>query len=130
MPYQVPRSKRSLKQNQFEFTIDGDTEPERIYSVPLMQFITPSVLRDLAELDMNEFFIRFMDLELPGVLEKLEGGDQLTDLLTAWQADSKLSMGESEGSPLTSPTTTAQSATSSSESATPSTSSTPAISAG
>jgi tape measure domain-containing protein len=34
MPYKVPASKKSLKQNQFEFEIDGVT-----YSVPLLKFV-------------------------------------------------------------------------------------------
>lgn len=44
MPYEVPRSKRSLKQNQFEFTVPNDPTPDRVYTIPLPQFIKPSLL--------------------------------------------------------------------------------------
>lgn len=96
MPYEVPQSKKSLKQNQFEFKLPGD---RKTYSVPLLQYIRPAFIRDYAELDANEFMVKFIDAELPGVLDKLEDSEQLEALMNAWSAASGITPGESEASP-------------------------------
>lgn len=125
--YQVPPSKKSLKQNQFEFQLPGET---RVRSVPLLKFIRPSFIRDFGDLDETKFMIKFLDTELPDVLDTLEDAEQLTNLLNAWSAESGVSLGESEPSPDSSPSTGEQSATSSSPSAFDSTGSVPEGAAG
>ncbi|MFJ4166287.1 hypothetical protein ACIPY5_12085 [Microbacterium sp. NPDC089698] len=96
MPYEVPQSKKSLKQNRFEFKLPGD---KKLYSVPLLQYIRPAFIRDYSELDANEFMVKFIDAELPGVLDKLEDSEQLEALMNAWSEASGITPGESEASP-------------------------------
>lgn len=96
MPYAVPPSKKSLKQNRFEFTLPGS---KKIHSVPLLQFIRPAFIRDYAQLDANEFMVKFIDAELPGVLDELDDAEQLGGLFDAWSQASGITLGESEASP-------------------------------
>jgi hypothetical protein len=96
MPYEVPPSKKSLKQNRFEFVLPGS---KKVHSVPLLQYIRPAFIRDYAELDANEFMVKFIDAELPGVLDQLDDAEQLEALFAAWTDASGISMGESEASP-------------------------------
>jgi hypothetical protein len=96
MVYEVPVSKKSLKQNRFEFTLPGS---KKVHSIPLLKFVKPSFIRDYADLEETEFIIKFLDDTIPGVLDGLDDLEQLTGLFTAWQEASGISVGESEASP-------------------------------
>ena len=93
MAFSVPASKRSVKQNRFEFTIDG-----KKFDIPLMKYLPLSA----AEAFENEEPVR-------GILAACDGdaardavrqldGEQLDALLTAWQEASEVKVGESSAS--------------------------------
>lgn len=95
--HRVPRSKASLAQNRYRFTMPGDDTT--VHDVPLLKYLKPSLV--LAADDMSEVaFIKLLfGTYLPGVFEAFEDAEQLTDFMAAWQAASGISTGESEASP-------------------------------
>ncbi|WP_269939010.1 hypothetical protein [Arthrobacter sp. HY1533] len=96
MVYQVPASKASIKQNRFEFTLHGS---KKIYSIPLMKFIKPSLVIDLdGNTDKEAMGIRLFREYLPDVFPLLEDSEQLEALMAAWQDASGITVGESSAS--------------------------------
>lgn len=96
MPYEVPRSKKSLKQNRFEFILPG---AKKVYSVPLLKFLKPDLVMELDTLSEGMAMRRLLQSEMPGVLEKIDDLDQLVGLFDAWGKASGLDLGESSASP-------------------------------
>lgn len=96
MPYAVPQSRKSIAQNQFEFTLPAD--PERVYSVPLLQYLKPSFLlaaEDLTELALAKLLF---DTYLPEAFDLFEDAEQLTEFMKAWSEVSGVTPGESPAS--------------------------------
>lgn len=98
MTYKVPESKRSYKQNQFEFELpDGKT-----YSIPKAKFMKTGDVEKLAARGDNA--VKITDLlelfgEGPAALAARElDVEQLQALMSAWQEDSGLELGESSAS--------------------------------
>ena len=102
MTYEVPASKRSIKQNQFTFKVPGD---RKTYSIPKAKYMTIGQVEALAT--------KGGEVQLTDLLDILGQGDardavrtldqeQMMNLLEAWQADSGLSVGESSASSATS----------------------------
>lgn len=98
MTFQVPESKRSIRQNQFEFKVPGD---RKTYRVPKAQYMTMGQVEALAERGDN--------VQITDILEILGQGDareavrtldqeQLMALMEAWQEASGLTTGESSAS--------------------------------
>lgn len=93
MAFTVPQSKKSIKQNRFEFTIGDET-----FEIPLLQF---------APLEAAEAFEN--DRPVTGILatcdtdaareavRKLDGA-QLEALMQEWQKASEVTQGESPAS--------------------------------
>jgi hypothetical protein len=91
MAFVVPKSKKSIKQNKFEFDIDGVT-----YSVPLIKFLPIGVVE------------KFGDDGLTGILSAFDGaaakavrtldGEQFEALSNAWTEASGVDTGESSAS--------------------------------
>lgn len=93
MVYQVPASKKSIKQNRFEFAADGKT-----LSIPLMKFLSVRAAEEFeagrtvagllagADSDAARDAIRSMD------------SDQLEGFVAAWQEASGVEVGESPAS--------------------------------
>lgn len=93
MPFDVPASKKSIAQNRFEFTLEGET-----FSIPLLKFAPVEaaeqfeVGRDVAgilaccENDKARAAVRSLD------------GDQFSALMGAWSEASGISAGESGAS--------------------------------
>jgi hypothetical protein len=115
MVYEIPASRASIKQNQFEFQIPGE---KKTRSLPFLQF-TPVGLRDkLARLAapiqaakeagkdpatsdlqrFGEFQLEMLERYSPGVADVMDN-EQLADLLVHWQEASRVSVGESRALP-------------------------------
>lgn len=98
--YEVPESKRSVKQNQFLFKVPGDRKQ---YGIPKAKYLPVGVIEKMS--------LRQDELTLVDILALFEGGDktasdairtldgeQLMQLTSAWQEDSGISAGESSAS--------------------------------
>lgn len=95
MVYEVPKSKASLKQNRFEFRLPGSA---KVYNVPLLKFLKPSIALKLADLSELEIAKQILDAYLPEAVEKFDDADQLADFMGAWTEASGITPGESEAS--------------------------------
>lgn len=97
MVYEVPRSKKSLKQNQFTFKLEGKT-----YSIPLMRYLKPSVMEQMTNATAEDSFgaarALFASVGHPDLLDQFEDSEQLDALMSAWQEASGITVGESESS--------------------------------
>lgn len=102
MPYEVPASKRSIKQNQFAFKVPGD---RKTYHIPSAKYMT---IGQVEALSAKGDQVAITDiLEILGQGEAREAvrtldQEQLMALMEAWQDDSGLSVGESSASTATS----------------------------
>lgn len=112
--HELPASKASIKQNQFQFKVPGD---RKTWSIPLMQHIpigwrerfaaaaepirTATMAGDQVKpehlMELGEVQVELLNKYAPGVLDVLDS-EQLAALLKAWEAASKISMGESSAS--------------------------------
>lgn len=144
--FQVPASKASIDQNRFEFDMpDGKT-----YSIPKLQFIKPSLMKQLNGKDAEMLVLGLVDEYYPAVpaqaavehvpatettpavlaqpavegrpalSDEFESLDQLLALYEAWAEASGITMGESSGSGGSSTSTAEPSTETSSSSAAPS----------
>lgn len=101
MAYQVPKSKASIKQNRFEFSIDGKT-----YSVPLLKYLSGNKIEEIAAAEdkggMASIVVSFSifgDKGTPaGDAVRTLDQDQLGELNDAYMKASGISVGESEAS--------------------------------
>lgn len=97
MAFQIPESKRSIKQNRFEFTLpDGTTA-----SMPKAKYLTIGQVERLSKLGTEMALTDMLELfEEPDALEAVRtlDGEQLQALMEAWQVDSGISVGESSAS--------------------------------
>lgn len=95
--FEVPAAKRSIKQNLFEFKIGAKS-----YSVPKFEHLSVGVLEAVesaAESAIGPYLSVFGEKDSPiGKAIRTLDKDQLTALIKAWQSDSDVSVGESEGS--------------------------------
>lgn len=102
MAYEVPASKRSIKQNQFIFKVPGD---RKSYSIPKAKYLTVG--------QVEKFSVKGEEMDITDILSILGQGDahdavreldqeQLMALMEAWQNDSELTVGESSASTETS----------------------------
>lgn len=98
MVYAVPESKRSIKQNQFEFTVPGDRKK---YTIPKAKYLTVGQIEMLSTKDTEVTLTDVLDLIGDGpakeAARKLDQ-EQLANLMEAWQTDSGLDLGESSAS--------------------------------
>lgn len=93
MPYEVPASKKSKKQNRFEFSHDGET-----YDVPLMKFVSAGAMEAFeAGKNMTGLILAADDERTRDAVRTMES-DQLAGLMGAWQEASGITAGESEAS--------------------------------
>ena len=97
MVYEVPAAKRSLKQNVFEFKVGAKS-----FSVPKFEHLSVGVLEAVESAPENAIgpFLDIFGAKDSAVGKAVRGLDkeQITDLIKAWQADSGITVGESEGS--------------------------------
>ena len=95
--FEVPAAKRSIKQNLFEFKIGAKT-----YTVPKFEHLPVGVLETIeaASDDAIGPYLDIFGAKDSAIGKAIRGldKDQLTALIHAWQADSGVTVGESEGS--------------------------------
>lgn len=101
MAFKVPESKRSSKQNQFEFELpDGKT-----YYIPKAKYMKTGDVETLAsmgkQVKITDLLHLFGDGPASIAVRELDV-EQLQGLMTAWQEDSGLELGESSASTATS----------------------------
>lgn len=95
--YQIPESKRSLEQNQFQFTTDGVDK----FSIPKVQYLS---LDFIEKSSMHSNGVQIVDvcaeLGLTKAVEALRvlDGEQLQNLAVAWMEASGATVGESKAS--------------------------------
>lgn len=98
MAYTVPESKKSIRQNQFEFQVPGD---ERIYSVPKAMYLPVGMIEKMStqtdQVSISDIIGLFGDGEAADAVRTLDR-EQLENLTEAWQKDSGLTVGESSAS--------------------------------
>lgn len=95
MVYQVPKSKRSLKQNVFQFTMPGD---DTVYSVPKLQFVRPALVTRIEGGSKVDAVKAVTDEYVPGLFDRFEDAEQLAGFYNAWAEASGISLGESSPS--------------------------------
>lgn len=99
-PFVVPESKRSIRQNQYEFTLPGQ---KKIYRIPKAKYLPVGLI--------EKFEGSKEDLSVADVLSMFDNGDaatlaairtldseQLQALTKDWQTDSGMTVGESKAS--------------------------------
>ena len=93
MAYQVPESKKSIKQNRFEFEADGKT-----LSVPLMKYMPVKAAEEFeAGRDVAGLLAASDSDEVRDVIRGWDS-DQLNGFMEAWQKASGVEAGESPAS--------------------------------
>jgi len=97
MVYEVPVSKRSAKQNVFEFKVG-----QKSYTVPKFAYLSVGVLESFQEAgdeELTPFLDAFGTKDTPvGKAVRTLDQEQLKALILAWQSDSGVTVGESEAS--------------------------------
>lgn len=93
MTFEVPASKKSIKQNRFTFKVGDKT-----YEIPLLKF-APVAAAEAFEDDRNVAGL-MLCCENDAAREAVRAmdGDQFGALMEAWQQASGVEMGESDGS--------------------------------
>lgn len=98
MTFEVPESKKSIKQNQFEFTLPGG---KKKYSVPKAKFLPVGVIEKMSgnkgEVTIADIISMFGEGAARDAVRTLDQ-EQLQALTNAWQKDSGLTVGESSAS--------------------------------
>lgn len=93
MTFQVPASKKSQKQNRFEFEHDGKT-----LDVPLLKFVTAAAAEAFESgREVTGLILAADKPEVQTALRSMDS-DQLEALMSAWGKASKITVGESQGS--------------------------------
>lgn len=94
MVYEIPRNKKSIKQNEYTVKV-GDRE----YNLPLMGKIKPSVVLESQEHadELKQLWV-LLEGVAPGLFDEFEDGDELGAFFKDWQKESGIEVGESEAS--------------------------------
>lgn len=98
MVYVVPDYKKSIKQNVFQFELDGETHEATRFDLLPTEF-----MEDVAALD-EKHVVKALRLALAGedeALAKKLGAlpmSETQNLIQAWQEQAKVSLGESKAS--------------------------------
>lgn len=94
MVYEVPASKASKGQDQFEFKIGT-----KVHKIKKAKYLPGGSIEDITSGELPRIFDAFGKRGTPigDAVRSLEI-EQITDLANAWMADSGLNAGESEAS--------------------------------
>ena len=95
MPFEVPASKASIKQNRFEFHIPGN---RTVFSIPKLGFLKPALALRVSELSEIAAAKVLFDELLPEAFDLFEDTEQLEAFMAAWQKASGVGVGESQAS--------------------------------
>lgn len=94
MVYKVPASKKSIGQNMFEFELPDGT----VHQIPKAKYLSAGEIEQLAQSSDDLKITDILDLlgqtEASAAAVRQLDIEQLMGLMTAWQQDSGLSMGE------------------------------------
>lgn len=93
MSFEVPQSKRSVKQNRFEFTVDG-----KQYEIPLLKFAPVAAIEHFEAERVVTGLVMMCDDEATKDAIRSFDGDQLDAFSNAYQEASGVSVGESGAS--------------------------------
>lgn len=90
MAYKVPESKRSVKQNRFEFELDGKT-----HDIPHLKFAPVAAIEQFEqERNMSGLLLTCDSDSTREALRQLDG-EQLEAFISAWSEASGVDPGES-----------------------------------
>lgn len=92
MAFQVPPSKRSIKQNLYEFVIE-----DKKFTVPLMKFLPVRVIAEMETGGLKAVLAAFGDEDAVAAVGELDS-EQLEALTTDWSEASNITAGESSAS--------------------------------
>jgi exonuclease V gamma subunit len=87
MVYEVPESKKSKGQSEYEFKLAGKT-----FTIPKFKYLPPRIS---LRLDSNQGLLAFFGKYAPDALDLLEDNEQLQELFKDYQRDSGITVGES-----------------------------------
>lgn len=93
--FAVPKSKASLNQNRFVFTMPGS---QKQHSVPLLKFISPDIALAFDTMTETAAFKLIIDTYLPELFKQFEDMGQFSEFLDEWKKQSGIDAGESEDS--------------------------------
>lgn len=91
--FQVPASKRSIKQNRFEFEVDGEQ-----YEVPLLKYLPAAAAEAMEAGKSVTALMMATDTDSAKAALRSLDGEQLEALFDAWQEASGIEVGESPAS--------------------------------
>jgi hypothetical protein len=94
MVFEVPKSKASIAQNRFEFSIPGS---RKTFSIPLAKFLKPALALEMAAQPALATKA-VLDHYAPGAFDLFESADQLEEFGAAWREASGIGLGESSAS--------------------------------
>lgn len=94
MAFQVPQSKKSIKQNRFEFQIGDD-----VFEVPLLKFAPVRAAELLEKGEQVQALLAMLDDEAARDAVRSLDGEQFGALMDAWSKASGVDAGESAASP-------------------------------
>lgn len=95
MTFQVPESKRSIEQDVFPFSIPGVKGEFKVRRLKFMSIGERAKMGDDTDAILN--FFGAEGTKQGDAVRSLDG-EQFKALSDAWQADSKITLGESEAS--------------------------------
>lgn len=99
--FEIPESKKSLDQNQFRFSYQGEE-----YTIPKIKFLSPATVRAISAMTSQETVFYLLDQFGSGdLINQLEDMEQVEALYRAWMQDSGIDVGESLASGGSSPIT-------------------------
>lgn len=93
MPFDVPASKKSIAQNRFEFTLEGES-----YSLPLLKFAPVAAAEHFENGRNVAGILACCENEAAREAVRSLDSDQFGELLNAWSAASGVTPGESPAS--------------------------------
>jgi hypothetical protein len=99
--YVVPKSKKSIKQDQFEITIPTEVKgksEDRTFSLPSMKFLKPAVMAQAEQMGQISASRHMLESVAPGLFDLFEDADQINGFMEAWQEFSGITVGESAAS--------------------------------
>ncbi|WEV59672.1 hypothetical protein OZX67_03805 [Bifidobacterium sp. ESL0728] len=112
MVYKIQQSAAKKPENQFEFQMP---DSDKVYSVPLLQFISPKLILSLgdvsdpsSQMTFTQKLLEYYSTDGMPLLDLFDDGQQMMDWFEAWQEASTISLGESKASETSSKSTEAQ----------------------
>ena len=74
--YRLPASRKSLKQNQFEFQL---VEDGPVHTIPKLKFVKPALAVKLEVVPLQQAVVMLFEEFQPGLLDEFEDSEQFED---------------------------------------------------